>query len=194
MYKLSANGLDLIKRFEGCRLTAYKCVSTEKYYTIGYGHYDADVVKGSIITTQQAEDLLVKDAQKYVDIVNKYVDKYSLSWMNQNRFDALVSFTYNCGEGNLKKLLASGARNEKEVSNAILLYTKSGGVELPGLVKRRKAEKQLFDNMSTVDIDSIAREVIAGKWGNGAIRRIKLTNAGFNYNEVQKRVNELLRR
>ena len=52
--KLSDKGLQLIKQFEGCRLKAYKCIITEKYYTIGYGHYGADVKKDMTITMEQA--------------------------------------------------------------------------------------------------------------------------------------------
>ena len=55
---LSANGLNFIKSFEGCKLTAYKCVPTEKYYTIGYGHYGSDVKAGMTITLKRAEELL----------------------------------------------------------------------------------------------------------------------------------------
>lgn len=56
--KLDKKGLDLIKSFEGCKLKAYKCVPTEKYYTIGYGHYGKDVKPGMVINSKQAEELL----------------------------------------------------------------------------------------------------------------------------------------
>ena len=58
---VSENGLNIIRKYEGCRLTAYKAVSTEKYYTIGYGHYGADVKKGMTITQNQAEAYLKGD-------------------------------------------------------------------------------------------------------------------------------------
>ena len=141
-YTLSDTGVKLIAKFEGCKLTAYKPVATEKYYTIGYGHYGADVTKGMTITQAQAEALLKSDCDKFVAAVNKYA---SLSWMNQNRFDALVSFTYNCGAANLAKLLANGTRTATEVSDKLPAYNKSSGKVLKGLVNRRAAEKELFD-------------------------------------------------
>lgn len=139
--KTSNNGLELIKKFEGCKLTAYKAVSTEKYYTIGYGHYGSDVKAGMKITQAQADAYLKSDLAKF----EKYVNAYNLSWINQNRFDALVSFTYNCGAANLKALLNSGKRTATEVSAKLAAYNKSGGKVLAGLTKRRAAEKALFD-------------------------------------------------
>lgn len=139
--KISNNGLALIKEFEGCKLTAYKAVSTEKYYTIGYGHYGSDVKVGMKISQAQAEVYLKSDLAKF----EKYVNAYNLSWINQNRFDALVSFTYNCGAANLKTLLNNGKRTAAEVSTKLLAYNKSSGKVLAGLTKRRVAEKKLFD-------------------------------------------------
>lgn len=139
--KTSSKGLALIKGYEGCRLTAYKAVSTEKYYTIGYGHYGSDVKAGMRISQAQAEAYLVADLAKF----EKYVNAYNLSWINQNRFDALVSFTYNCGAANLKSLLNNGKRTAEQVSSKFASYNKAGGKVLAGLTKRRAAEKKLFD-------------------------------------------------
>ena len=136
--KISDNGLNLIKKFESCKLKAYKCVSTEKYYTIGWGHYGVDVKANMVITQEQADSMLVSDIKKF----EKYVNATGLK-LNQNQFDALVSFTYNCGNGNLKKLIAN--RTLPEISEALLLYNKSGGKVLAGLTRRRKTEKMLFD-------------------------------------------------
>lgn len=136
--KLSNNGLELIKKFEGCRLTAYKCFSHEKYYTIGYGHYGADVKPGQTITQQQAIELLKKDVARFEKAVNKIQQVKGL----QNAFDALVSFTYNCGEGNLKTLC--DGRDLETIAEKILLYNKSGGVKITGLVKRRTEERALL--------------------------------------------------
>lgn len=136
--KISSNGLGLIKQFEGCRLKAYKCVNTEKYYTIGYGHYGADVSSNMTITQAQADAFLVADIAKFESHVNA-----TGLMLNQNQFDALVSFTYNCGQGNLKKLIAN--RTLSQIADAMLLYNKSGGKVLPGLVNRRKAEQTLFN-------------------------------------------------
>lgn len=138
---ISNNGLTLIKRFEGYKLTAYKPVSTEKYWTIGYGHYGADVKQGQTITQTQADAFLKSDCASAEKSVNSY-SKYN--W-NQNQFDALVSFTFNCGSGNLKTLLNNGQRTISEISAKITAYNKAGGKVLQGLVNRRAAEKELFD-------------------------------------------------
>ena len=140
--KTSSNGLNLIKKFEGCKLTAYKAVSTEKYYTIGYGHYGADVKAGMAITQTQADAYLVQDVAGAESAVSAYDGTYH--W-NQNQFDALVSFTYNCGSGNLKTLVDSGKRTVAEISAKIPAYNKSSGKVLNGLVTRRAEEKALFD-------------------------------------------------
>lgn len=149
--KTSKHGIDFIKSFEGLRLTAYKAVSSEKYYTIGYGHYGSDVGKDMMINEAMAEHLLIKDLEKYEKAVNKYVDIYRL---DQNMFDALVSFTYNCGIGNLDKLTQNGKRYISDIRIHILEYNKSGGVVLNGLVKRRKAELDLFDT-PCIDQDAV---------------------------------------
>ena len=81
--RISENGIELIKRFEGCRLVAYKAVKTEEYYTIGYGHYGADVFKGMTISQLQAEEYIKKDLEKFENYVNilriicvKYFDNF----------------------------------------------------------------------------------------------------------------------
>lgn len=135
----SDKGIRLIQRFEGCRLVAYKAVKTEEYYTIGYGHYGPDVYKGMTISQKQADEYLKSDLKKFEGYVNKYVTTFE---PNQNQFDALVSFTYNCGLGCLQQL--TGGRGEKEVAEHITAYVYSGGVKLEGLKKRREAEKELF--------------------------------------------------
>ena len=135
--KISQEGIDLIKKYEGCKLTAYKAVSTEKYYTIGYGHYGADVKKDQVITQKEADDLLINDLAKF----EKYVNDAGLN-LKQCQFDALVSFTYNCGAGNLRKLIAD--RSLDQIADAMLKYNKSGNKELAGLTRRRKEERELF--------------------------------------------------
>ena len=130
-------GIDLIKYFEGLRLKAYKPVSTEKYYTIGYGHYGADVKPDMVITVDYAEALLRLDLDKFERAVNSY----ERSW-NQNQFDALVSFAFNCGVANLKRLVTN--RTNAQIAQKIVLYNKAGGKVLKGLVRRRKAEQELF--------------------------------------------------
>ncbi len=132
--KVSNKGIELIKRFEGCRLTAYLCPA--RVWTIGYGH-TTGVKKGQIISQNQADAYLESDLKKY----EEYVNQTNLK-LNQNQFDALVSFTYNCGNGNLKKLVRN--RNVEQIGEAILLYNKSNGKVLNGLVRRREAEHDLF--------------------------------------------------
>ena len=135
---ISSKGLNLIKKYEGCRLTAYKPVAAEKYWTIGYGHYGPDVRAGMKITQAQADAYLRNDVAKFVADVNCL----GRDW-NQNQFDALVSFTYNCGKGNLVTLTTG--RNAAQIADHILLYNKgAGGVVLQGLVRRRKEERALF--------------------------------------------------
>jgi GH24 family phage-related lysozyme (muramidase) len=142
--KISAEGLALIKSFEGCKLTAYKAVSTEKYYTIGYGHYGADVKKGMKITQAQADAYLVSDLAKFEAKVEKYNSKYHF---NVNQFSALVSFAYNVG--NIDGLTSNGTRTIAQISAKFTAYNKSGGKVLAGLTKRRNAEKALFDKATT---------------------------------------------
>lgn len=134
----SDRGINLIKEFEGLQLTAYKALPNEVYYTIGYGHYGADVKKDMKITESQATDYLKKDLEKAEKAVNGLKRNF-----NQNQFDALVSFTYNCGVGNLKKLCAP-SRSLEVIGQKILLYNKAGGKVYKGLVRRREAEQKLY--------------------------------------------------
>ena len=132
-------GIKLIKNYEGCRLTAYQC--SAGVWTIGWGHtgkVDGKAVcKGMTITQEKADALLVSDLVVYENHVNALKRKF-----NQNEFDALVSFTYNCGQGSLQTLCKN--RSSKQIAEALLKYNKAGGKELAGLTKRRKAERELF--------------------------------------------------
>lgn len=189
---LSPIGLNLIKSFEGCKLTAYKCLPTEKYYTIGYGHYGSDVTAGMKITKEQAEELLLQDCKKAIKHVNSFMSKYNF---NQNQFDALVSFAFNVGS--INQLTASGTRTLEQISSKITAYNKSGGRVIAGLVKRRAKEKELFDTPTSTTVkkrnEEIAKEVVAGKWGNGNARKTALTKAGYDYKTIQTLVNKLLK-
>lgn len=144
-FKTSQAGVDLIKSFEGCRLTAYQ--DSVGVWTIGYGH-TSGVYSGMTITEAKAEEYLKGDLVTAENAVNGKVT-YSIK---QNQFDALVSFTYNVGSGNfgsstlLKKLNQgdiTGAANEFDKWN------KAGGQVLEGLVRRRAAEKAMFLNGTT---------------------------------------------
>lgn len=127
-------GINLIKKFEGCKLTAYK--DAVGVWTIGYGH-TGGVTQGMKITQADADNFLRKDLTKF----EGYVNSLTIT-LSQNEFDALVSFTYNCGFGNLQKLVKG--RNKTQIANALLLYNKAGGKVLAGLTKRRKEEQALF--------------------------------------------------
>ena len=134
--KTSQNGIDLIKKFEGCRLKAYKCAAD--VWTIGYGHTKG-VEPYEIITLTEAEKLLREDLSEYESNVDKYRLRYG--W-NQNEFDALVSFAFNLGS--IDKLTANGTRSRATIADKMLTYNKAGDKVLAGLTKRRQAERELF--------------------------------------------------
>lgn len=134
--KTSQNGIELIKKFEGCRLAAYKCAAG--VWTIGYGHTKG-VKSGQSITQAQAESYLKEDLTVYETKVEQYNEKYN--W-NQNEFDALVSFAYNVG--NIDQLTANGTRNREVIAEKMLQYNKASGKVLSGLTERRTAERELF--------------------------------------------------
>lgn len=160
----NSKGINLIKSFEGCRLKAYKALPTEKYFTIGYGHYGADVKENQVITQEEADALLVNDLHRF----EKYVDTYAGNLnLNENQFSALVSFTYNCGPGNLKKLVAD--RTLVQIADAMLNFNHAGGKELAGLTRRRKAERELFMTASKTQkvIIGSARVDENGKYAGG---------------------------
>ena len=143
---VSETGIELIKKFEGCVLKAYKCPAG--VWTIGYGH-TSGVKEGQTITKAQAKELLIQDLRPFEIGVNNLVNVP----LNQNQFDALVSFCYNLGTGNLKnstllKLLNKGDYNGAAEQFDHWIY--AGGKKLNGLVKRRAAEKKLFLTRVTV--------------------------------------------
>ena len=149
---ISNNGIELIKSFEGLRLKAYKVLDSEKYYTIGFGHYGVDVTPNMTITEEQAEQLLLKDIKKYETSVNNCKLGFK---PNQNQFDSLVSFCYNLGVNIMNDFIGLSAN---EVSQQMILYVNSGGVRLQGLVNRRKKEVELF-NTPTKN-NNVSRETI----------------------------------
>lgn len=138
--KIGQAGLALIKQFEGCRLIAYQC--SAGVWTIGYGH-TAGVHKGMKITQAQADEYLKKDVAKFEKYISNpsyvpFTDK-----LNQNQFDALVSFAFNLGQGNVKKLCTG--RTINQIPSAMQQYCKAAGKTLPGLQRRRKAEAALYN-------------------------------------------------
>lgn len=138
--KTSKNGIDLIKKYEGLRLKAYRCPSG--VLTIGYGHTKG-VKQGMVITKLKAEQYLLDDLINFEKAVSNYV-KVTI---NQNQFDALVSFSFNVGINAFKNstlLRRLNKGNFTEASQEFLRWNKSNGKVLEGLSKRRKEERALF--------------------------------------------------
>ena len=161
--KTSEATLRKIEEFEGCVLHAYKPVAAEPFYTIGYGHYGADVSANMTITKEQAHELFKHDIGRF----EGYVNNTGLA-LSQNKFDALVSFTYNCGAGNLQKLIKN--RNMQQIADAMLLYVKdASGNTLQGLVRRRRWERDLFmrDGVDGCPYSVPTYNLLKGDSGNG---------------------------
>ena len=141
---VSQRGIDLIKSFEGCKLTAYPDPGTGGApWTIGWGT-TRGVRQGMTITQDEADLLLAEDVNTFAAAVNRLV-KVPL---NQNQFDALTSFAYNVGSSNLGSSTLLRLLNEGDYEGAAGQFgrwVKGGdGGTLPGLVRRRAAEKALF--------------------------------------------------
>lgn len=134
--------VSLIKKYEGCRLKSYK-LAGEKYFTIGYGwSYDPSITENTVWTQAQAEAALLITLQKF----EKYVDQYVPIKLNDNQRGALVSYTMNRGLGGLKELV-SHSKTIDDYSNNIVKYWGSAERYKEALIKRRKAEKALFDSL-----------------------------------------------
>lgn len=162
--KISDNGINLIREFEGLRLTAYQ--DAVGVWTIGYGTTNADqgitgveITKGLTITKAVAENWLKLTLDKKYGVnVMKYDATYH--W-NQNQYDALCSFAYNIGS--IGTLTGNGTRTIEQISEKILLYNKAGGKELTGLTRRRKAEKKLFDTPMKKKDEGVKKELYKAK-------------------------------
>ena len=158
--KISQAGLDLIKQFEGCRLTAYQC--SAGVWTIGYGH-TAGVHRGMKITQAQADAYLKQDVAKFEKYVNNASYVPFTSKLNRNQFDALVSFVFNLGQGNLMKLCKG--RTINQIPSAMQQYCKANGKTLPGLQRRRKAEAALYNKKVQSSTGTTTKQTYeAGKW------------------------------
>lgn len=161
--QISFFGLELIKSFEGFDAYPYWDYSQ---WTVGYGTscgtdkntYPSQYEDG--ITEVEATALMLEKMTSYVNAVNNFMKSYEVK-LNQNQFDALVSFSYNCGayvwnkpldDFALKRLLVEGNWAEEEITEAFLLWVKAGGQVLNALVKRRTREATLFN--SDIDIQS----------------------------------------
>lgn len=141
--KTSPKGIALIKSAEGLRLKAYPDPGTGGLpWTIGYGS-TSGVTRNMVITEAQAEKMLAEDLVRFERIVERLVQVP----LNQGQFDALVSFTYNVGEGNFTKSTLLRKLNAGDSAGAAEQFSRwvhAGGKVLPGLVKRRAAERAMF--------------------------------------------------
>lgn len=149
MMKASEGALGLIRKYEGLRVNAYRCPSG--VWTIGYGHTGKDVRQGQTITAEKAEELLRADVAVFEAELNRMASAAGVA-LRQNQFDALVSFAFNVGIGNLRsstlwrKVKADANDTGIALEFSRWIYGTSGGkkVQLPGLVKRRAEEARMY--------------------------------------------------
>lgn len=135
---MTQNALNLIKKWEGCRLTAYK--DEGGVWTIGWGH-TAGVYEGQTITQEVADAMLAEDVAAYNNAVKAYDPKYH--W-TANEEDALTSFAYNLGTGSISQVTANGTRSKEVIAQKMLLYVNVNGKPSDGLKNRRRDEVNLF--------------------------------------------------
>ena len=140
--RTSEAGVDFIKGWEQLALDAY--YDGGGVLTIGYGHTGPDVHEGDTVTEEEAEILLTADLGEAEDAVNDFIDVE----LEQDEFDALVSFTFNCGAdalrgSTLRRLLNNGDYHGAALQ--FLRWVKDNGKVVKGLVRRRTAEKALFE-------------------------------------------------
>ncbi len=149
----------LIKYWEGVRLTAYKAHSSEEYWTIGYGHYGPDVYEGMEITAEQADAYFEQDIAVFEAAANRIIANYGLE-ASQNVFDAMLSLSYNfgpswvetyAGSWRLARYVKAGFKDSSgnaipapEIADAFAVLCSAGGEILPGLLKRRLNEAEIF--------------------------------------------------
>lgn len=141
MTQVLAIAAPLVKKFEGLRLTAYKCPAD--VWTIGYGHTGKDVVQGLKWTQAQADAALMDDMAVALCDVRKKVTRQ----LNDNQLAALVSFVFNLGGGAFGGSTLLKKINSGDIAGAGKEFGKwinAGGKPLPGLVKRRSAEAELW--------------------------------------------------
>lgn len=142
--RTSEKGLALIRQFEGLRLRAYR--DAVNVPTIGYGH-TAGVKMGQEITRERAEELLRAEVERF----EGYVDQLVTVPLTQGQFDALVAWTYNLGPGALEKSTMLRRLNAGDYASAaaeLERWNRAGGQVLAGLVRRRAAERALFEGVA----------------------------------------------
>ncbi|MCJ8323045.1 MAG: lysozyme [Rhizobiales bacterium] len=162
--QISIKGLNLIKKFEGLQLNAYKCPAG--IWTIGYGHTH-QVKKGDALSEAMATEYLVKDIRHAQSAAKQYV----LVALTQWQFDALVSLIFNIGVGHFKSSTLLKMLNQNNFASASGQFArwnkaKVGGklVPLKGLTRRRNAEADLFENQQiTGNVQAVAAPKVASK-------------------------------
>ena len=140
--KISQAGYDLIKSFEGCKLTAYEDVVG--VWTVGYGSTGGDVCKGLTITQDNAEQRL----RDHIGKLEGAIDRMVTVPLTQGEFDALCSFAYNVGAGALQKSTLLKKLNASDYDGACLQFSrwnKADGIPFAGLTRRRAAEMKRFE-------------------------------------------------
>jgi lysozyme len=133
--------VDLVKRFEGCRLTPYFC--SAGVLTIGYGATGVGVYPNESWTQEQAEERLKRDLERFSEGV-----LYLCPNLENNRLNAVISFAFNCGLGNLKASTLRKKCNAGDYAGAQREFGKwinAAGKPVKGLVRRRAAEAALFN-------------------------------------------------
>lgn len=141
--RLNQAGLDLLKKYEGCKLTAYKDIGG--VLTIGYGHTGPDVTDGLVITSEEATALLQKDLERFCRGVETKLSRHVI--LNDNQFSALVCFAYNVGIGAFGLSTLCYRINANDLSDLRECWLKWNHVKgrvIPGLTKRREAEYELW--------------------------------------------------
>jgi len=143
---VSDNLCKMISVFEGCRLKAYRC--TSGVLTIGIGCTNSKWTSKGTITIEESYQAFQEDIKTFVTSVNNLCKNSNVSLTTYEK-EALISFAFNCGLGALStstlwKLIKAGNRNASKITNAFLMWNKSGGKEQTGLVRRRNAEAKLF--------------------------------------------------
>ena len=206
---ISQKGLNLIKEFEGCILQSYddwnnKIINvgdaTRGTLTIGYGHIE-NVYPGQTITKAQAEQMLKDDMIRYENQVMQVMNEGIMNFeVGQNQFDALVSFCYNLGQGCVRTLCRN--RDKQTVADMMLEYRNKGSQWETGLLRRRKAERELFlsENVKTVqatgkiaELQKLCNSILGGKleidniWGpktDEAVRKLPFCGLPYVQREL----------
>lgn len=180
---IGTEGMKLIKKWEGCRLTAYK--DSVGVWTIGWGTTKypngVRVKQGDTITQAEADAMLKRQVQEHADGMDQYIN---VSKLNQNQYDALASFHYNLGRHILKKSALAmylNAQQFDKAANVMLQYNKGriNGVltVLKGLQNRRNAEVELFKKSSQPAITKVSATIaeldVDGYWGASTTKRLQ---------------------